>query len=97
MTDNTLSAGRCADLTLIVMLRERNWTWQIADRYYKRLPWGNPAKTTPSGRPGWKRVTGMLSKSGLIERKSGQNWRLTDAGVSVAGYLTDTWRSVIKP
>ena len=83
-----------ADLTLIVLLRERKWTWQIADRYYKRLPWGHPAKTTPTGRPGWKRITGMLSKQGLIERKSGQTWRLTDAGMSVAGFLTDTWRSV---
>lgn len=83
-----------ADLTLIVMLRERKWTWQIADRYYKRLPWGHPAKTTPTGRPGWKKITGMLSKQGLIERKSGQTWRLTDTGKSVAEFLTDTWRTV---
>ncbi len=80
-----------ADLTLIGMLRERKWTWQIADRYYKRLPWGHPAKTTPIGRPGWKRITGTLSTQRLIERKSSQTWRLTDAGVSVAGFLSDTW------
>jgi len=78
-----------ADLTLIVMLRERKWTWQIADRYYKRLPWRHPAKTTPTGRPGWKRITGMLSKQGLIERKSGQTWRLTDAGRDVASFLAE--------
>ena len=82
-----------ADLTLIVMQRERKWTWQIADRYYKRLPWGHPAKTTPTGRPGWKRITGMLSKQGLIERKSGHTWRLTDAGRDVAGFLVEAWRS----
>tara|TARA_E500000318_G_scaffold14854_5_gene14981 strand:- start:137573 stop:138430 length:858 start_codon:yes stop_codon:yes gene_type:complete len=82
-----------ADLTLIVMLRERKWTWQIADRYYKRLPWRHPAKTTSTGRPGWKKITTVLSKSGLIERKSGRTWRLTDAGRDVAGFLADTWRS----
>ena len=79
------------------MLRERMWTWQIADRYDKRLPRGYPAKTTPTGRTGWKKITGMLSKSGLIERKAGQTWRLTDAGRDIAGFLTDMWRSVLKP
>ena len=80
-----------ADLTLIVMLRERKWTWQIADRYYKRLPWRHPAKTTPTGRPGWKKITGMLSKSGLIERKSGQTWRLTEPGRDAAGMVSAAW------
>ena len=96
MTDACLSASRWADLTLIMMLWERKWTWQIADWFYKRLPWRHPAKTTPTERPGWKRITGVLSKKGLIERKLGLTWRLTDAGVSVAGYLADTWRTSMK-
>jgi hypothetical protein len=82
-----------ADLTLIVMLRERKWTWQIADRYYKRLPWGHPAKTTPTGRPGWKRITGVLSKQGLIERKSGQTWQLTEPGRIAAEMVNSFWKA----
>jgi hypothetical protein len=85
------------DLTLIVMMREKRWTWQVADRTYTRLPWGHPAKTTPAGRPGWKKITGVLSRRGLIERKSGQTWRLTDAGKVVARQVEEAWRWVMSP
>ncbi len=80
------------DLALLVMLREKKWTWVICDRHFARLPWGHSCKMTPEGRPGWKLITAMLEDAGLIEQRSGQTWRLTKAGKAAAEQVRVEWR-----
>ena len=75
------------DYALLIMWKEKKWTWVISDRYFKRLPWRHPCKVTPEGRPGWKMITGLLDQAHLIERRNGQTWRLTR---EVRGVVTDT-------
>ena len=65
------------DFALLVIQREKKWTWPISDNYFRRLPWTHECKLTPEGRPGWKRITPLLEKAGLIERLRGQTWRLS--------------------
>jgi hypothetical protein len=85
------------DLALLVTLRESRWTWVICDRHFGRLPWGHPCKVTPAGRPGWKLVTGLLDRAGLIERRSGQTWRLTrEARPVVADHLLPAWVAAVS-
>jgi hypothetical protein len=80
------------DLALLVTLREGRWTWVISDRHFGRLRWGHPCKVTPEGRPGWKLITGLLDRAGLIERRTGQTWRLTrEARTVVADHLLPAW------
>tara|TARA_R110000782_G_scaffold57258_5_gene119575 strand:- start:8048 stop:9022 length:975 start_codon:yes stop_codon:yes gene_type:complete len=80
------------DLALLVTHRESRWTWVISDRHFGRLPWGHRCKVTPEGRPGWKLITGLLDRAGLIERRSGQTWRLRrEARPIVADYLLPAW------
>lgn len=80
------------DYALLVIQRERRWTWQICDNYFKRLPWGHACKLTPEGRPGWKLITRLLEKSALIERRRGQTWRLTpDVQDAIRDLLTPQW------
>lgn len=80
------------DLALLVTLRESRWTWVISDRHFSRLPWAHPCKVTPEGRPGWKLITGLLDRAGLIERRSGQTWRLRrEARLVVADHLLPAW------
>ena len=80
------------DLALLVMLREKKWTWVICDRHFARLPWGHPCKMTPEGRPGWKLITAMLEDSGLIELRGGQTWKMTKAGKAAAEQVREAWR-----
>jgi hypothetical protein len=80
------------DLALLVTLRESRWTWVISDRHFGRLPWGHRCKVTPEGRPGWKLITELLDRAGLIERRTGQTWRLTrEARPVVADHLMPAW------
>ena len=80
------------DYALLIIETERKWTWVISDRYLRRLPWGHPCKVTPAGRPGWKLITGLLDRAGLIERRTGQTWRLTrEARPVVAEHLLPAW------
>ncbi len=80
------------DLALLVTLREGRWTWMISDRHFGRLPWGHPCKVTPESRPGWKLITGLLDRAGLIERRTGQTWRLRrEARPVVADHLLPAW------
>jgi len=80
------------DLALLATAREKKWTWVISDRHFSRLPWGHPCKVTPEGRPGWKRITKLLDRAGLIERRRGQTWRLTrEARRVVADHLLPAW------
>ena len=82
------------DLALLVMLREKKWTWVISDRYFSRLPWGHPCKMTPEGRPGWKLITTMLEDAGLIELRRGQTWRLRrEVRRIIADHLSAIWIS----
>ena len=84
--------GLAFDYALLVIQRERRWTWQICDNYFKRLPWGHACKLTPEGRPGWKLITRLLEKSTLIERRRGQTWRLTpDVQDAIHDLLTPQW------
>jgi hypothetical protein len=82
------------DLALLVMLREKKWTWMICDRHFSRLPWGHPCKMTPEGRPGWKLITAILEDAGLIELRGGQTWKLTKAGKAAAEQVRKAWRPV---
>ena len=80
------------DLALLVTLRESRWTWVISDRHFRRLPRKHPCKVTPEGRPGWKLITGLLDRAGLIERRTGQTWRLRrEARPVVADHLLPAW------
>lgn len=79
------------DLALLVAAREKKWTWVICDRHFNRLPWGHPCKVTPEGRPGWKLVTGMLERAGLVGRWRGQTWRLTEAGKATPAIIQTLW------
>ena len=80
------------DLALLVTLRESRWTWVISDRHFCRLPRGHRCKVTPEGRPGWKLITGLLDRAGLIERRTGQTWRLRhEARPVVADHLLPVW------
>ena len=81
------------DYALLIIARERKWTWVISDRYLRRLPWGHPCKMTPEGRPGWKRITGTMYRQGLIERKSGQTWQLTEPGRIAAEMVNSFWKA----
>ena len=84
------------DLALLVTLRESRWTWVISDRHFGRLPWGHRCKVTPEGRPGWKLITGLLEGAGLIERRTGQTWRLTrEARPFVADHLMPAWVAAV--
>ena len=80
------------DLALLAIAKEEKWTWVVCDRYFARLNWGHPCKVTPEGRPGWKLITGLLDHAGLIERRTGQTWRLTrEARPLVADHLLPAW------
>ncbi|MEL6498414.1 MAG: hypothetical protein AAFZ67_08285 [Planctomycetota bacterium] len=80
------------DLALLVTLREGRWTWVISDRHFSRLHRTHPCKVTPEGRPGWKLITRLLDRAGLIERRSGQTWRLTrESRPVVADHLLPVW------
>lgn len=80
------------DLALLAIAKEEKWTWVVCDRYFARLNWGHPCKVTPEGRPGWKLITGLLDRSGLIERRSGQTWRLNrNARTIIIDHLLPTW------
>lgn len=86
------------DLALLVIGRERKWTWVVSDRYLRRLPWGHPCKMTPEGRPGWPLLTDMLEYAGFIERRRGQTWRLTpEARHIIAVDLSPQWESAASP
>ncbi len=79
------------DYALLIIRREKKWTWVISDRYLKRLPWGHPCKTTPMGRPGWNPLTEMMERAGYIERRHGQTWQPTMAGKGLAGDIALVW------
>lgn len=64
------------DYVLMIIQKEKKWTWPIADRYLVRLPWGHPWKTTTTGRPGWDASLQILSESEMIENHHGQTWKL---------------------
>lgn len=81
------------DYALLIIARERKWTWVISGRYLRRLPWGHPCKMTPEGRPGWPLLTDMLEYAGYIERRTGQTWRLSVSGRTIAKGLQDLWQS----
>ncbi len=85
------------DLALLVTLRESRWTWVISDRHFARLHWGHPCKVTPEGRPGWKLITRLLDRAGLIERRTGQTWRLArEARPIVADHLLPAWVAFVS-
>lgn len=80
------------DLALLVIGRERKWTWVICDRHFERLPWGHPCKAGPEGRPGWKIVTAALERAGLVERRRGQTWKPSrETCRLVDNHLSPTW------
>ncbi len=79
------------DYALLIVARERKWTWVISDRYLRRLPWGHPCKMTPNGRPGWRLLTDMLDEAGLTERKRKHTWCMTDRGRSVSQQVSNSW------
>ena len=81
------------DYALLIVARERKWTWVISDRYFRRLPWGHPCKMTPEGRPGWPLLTDMLEHAAYIERRRGQTWRLSASGRLIAKGVRDLWQS----
>jgi hypothetical protein len=81
------------DYALLIIAKERKWTWVISDRYLRRLPWGHPCKMTPQGRPGWPLLTDMLEHAGYIERRSGQTWRAVRAAGPVLKAITVTWQA----
>jgi len=64
------------DYVLLIIEKEKKWTWPIADRYLVRLPWGHPWKTTTTGRPGWEASLGILNGCEMIENHHGQTWKL---------------------
>ena len=64
------------DYVLLIIQKEKKWTWPIADRYLVRLPWGHPWKPTTTGRPGWDASFRILSEAGMIEKHHGQTWRI---------------------
>jgi hypothetical protein len=84
------------DYALLIVAREKKWTWAISDRYFKRLPWGHPCKVTPEGRPGWKLITGMLDRAGLVERWRGQTWRSVQNEQHPVRELIAIWRDVVR-
>lgn len=89
--------GLAFDYALLVIQRERRWTWQICDNYFKRLPWGHACKLTPEGRPGWKLITRLLEKSSLIERHRGHTWQLTaDIQDAIQDLLMPQWTRAAK-
>jgi hypothetical protein len=75
--DRSPEIALAIDYVLLVIHKEKKWTWPIADRYLVRLPWGHPWKTTHTGRPGWDASFRILSKNGMIENHHGQTWKLT--------------------
>lgn len=81
------------DYALLIIARERKWTWVVSDRYLRRLPWGHPCKMTPEGRPGWPLLTDMLEHVGYIERRRGQTWRLSASGRLIAEDVQALWQS----
>jgi len=81
------------DYALLIIAKERKWTWVISDRYLRRLPWGHPCKMTPQGRPGWPLLTDMLEHAGFIERRSGQTWRTARAAGPVVKAIAVTWQA----
>lgn len=80
------------DYALLIVAKERKWTWMICDRHFERLPWGHPCKAGPEGRPGWRLVTAALEGAGLNERRRGQTWRLTAQGKQAAAQAFHIWR-----
>lgn len=62
------------DYVLLIIHKEKKWTWPIADRYMIRLPWGHPWKLTHKGRPGWDASVQIMDENGMIEKQHGQTW-----------------------
>jgi hypothetical protein len=83
--------GLAFDLALLVVRREKKWTWVICDRYFSRLPWGHPCKVTPDGRPGWKMVTKEAEGAGMIESRGSQTWRMSKHGKQFIDGLAEAW------
>jgi len=79
------------DYALLILLKEKKWTWAISDRHFKRLPWDNPCKATPGNRPGWKLITGLLESEGMIGKRRGQTWKLCANGKAAAEEVWQAW------
>ncbi|MBL4808641.1 MAG: hypothetical protein JKY43_01110 [Phycisphaerales bacterium] len=80
------------DYVLMIIHKEKKWTWQVADRYLVRLPWGHPWKLTHQGRPGWVASLQILSENGMIEKHHGQTWKLRSGGCQiVSGLVCSAW------
>ena len=76
--DSSPEIALALDYVLLIIHKEKKWTWPIADRYLVRLPWGHPWKGSHLGRPGWDASLRILSENGMIEKHHGQTWRLKD-------------------
>ncbi len=74
--DRSPEIAMALDYVLLIIHKEKKWTWPIADRYLVRLPWGHPWKLTPLGRPGWDASLRILSEIEMIENHHGQTWIL---------------------
>jgi len=81
------------DYVLLIIQKEKKWTWPIADRYLVRLPWGHPWKVTHAGRPGWNASIRILSDICLIEKHHGQTWRISK-GMKLFEHVNTIWKTV---
>ena len=72
--DRSPEIAMALDYVLLIIHKEKKWTWPVADRYLVRLPWGHPWKTTSEGRPGWEASLRILGENGMIEKHHGQTW-----------------------
>ena len=80
------------DLSLLAAWQSKKWTWRVSDHVLSRLPKEHPHRAFNGERPGWKPLTQILERQGLINRSRGYTWRLTNpARTVVQEHLLPAW------
>ncbi|MEO1583765.1 MAG: hypothetical protein AAFR96_04235 [Planctomycetota bacterium] len=80
------------DLSLLAAWQSKKWTWQVSDQVLSRLPKEHPYRAFNGERPGWKPLTQILERQGMLNRSRGYTWRLTNpARTAVEEHLMPAW------
>lgn len=80
------------DLSLLAAWQSKKWTWRVADCVLSRLPKEHPYRAFNGKRPGWKPITQILERQGMLNRSRGYTWRLTKpARTVVQEHLLPAW------
>lgn len=90
--ERTPAIAVALDLSLLAAWQSKKWTWRVSDHVLSRLPKEHPYRAFNGKRPGWKPLTQILERQGMLNRSRGYTWRLTKlARAIVQEQLLPAW------